>query len=346
MAFGYMGVVFINSNQYLVTSADLSDDRPRLESEATYAATSLGAHADPVGKIHVYDFTTVTGTLNIEANTYLLDELFADVTDNDGGAVNTDLNALALQLSNKLNCGGWVKNRRNPRHVLWYNNKYWSYDYGRAFWTTLSLGADEAQFVTCSLGLDIITDPSVIANDVEAGGDYIGQKFGIPDTLGTDLGPGAGYNTDYYSPLEPLANDKSARPLPYWATSVETTPALPAGVEVKAWSIDLNNNLQKRYSCSGETAYYHPGPAWIYPGTAELSASLTFVAPRTNSIVYLPSRFSVVDFVIGDSLQHGTTRRLRLENVENNKSSSSISQGDITTLKYDAGSFFRLPRLV
>jgi hypothetical protein len=207
------------------------------------------------------------------------------------------------------------------------------------------LSADAGQLVTCDLGLDVVVDASTETNDVETGDDYIRQKFGIANELGTELGPEPGYLTSVYSPLGPIAENVYTRPIPYWATLVETTPSLPYGVEVTSWRFEISNNLQKKYCCNAASTY-HPGPRWVYVGTADLNVSFTFVNPRTSDMVFLPSRFETVDFLIGDNVAHGGPCRIRIENIENNRSATAISMGETQTLSYDAGAFFKLPRIV
>jgi len=341
MSIGYQGIVFINSNQYLVTNADASNDRPRLESDAPFAATDKPGRSSPVGKVHLYDLTTVGLNLNTEANTYLISELFADTVDNVP-ASETNLDAIASIVASKNNCGGWVRNRQNPRNFLWYSNADWSYTYGKTFWNSLNLAASEGGYVTSDMSLDTIVDAPTGPNDVDFGGNYISQKFGINRTFVP--GPGFGYSTPKYSPWS-LATDKRQRPLPYWVTQVETTPALPDGIEVKAWSLDLTNNVQKRHSCSG-TAGDHPGPRWVTIGTMDVTFSMTLLSMRTSGTVYLPSRFSQVDLIIGDSDTHGQQQRLRFENVENSRQNTTISPTEIQHLTYDSSAFFKRPRLV
>jgi hypothetical protein len=321
----------------------MSGDRPRLESDAPFAATELGGRSSPVGKVHLYDLTTVGLNMNAEANTYLIQELFADTADNVPTSV-TDLDDIVTLLSTKANCGGWVKNRHNPRNVLWYSNAEWSYTYGKGFWVSLNLAASEGGMVTSDIALDVIVDAPTTIDDVDFGGNYVTQKFGIHNTLGGNLGPGAGYSMPDYSPWS-LAADKKMRPLPYWVTKVETTPALPAGIEVKAWSLDLTNSIQKRHSCSN-TAGNHPGPRWVTIGTMDVMFSMTLLSMRTTGTVYLPARFSQVDLVLGDNNTHGQIQRLRFENVENSRQNTTISPTEIQHLTYDSGAFFNKPRLV
>lgn len=355
MAVGYQGLVLLNDNQYPVTSGSITPRRNPLLSGASYVAGYGRVNASdpfkrPVGSVHLYDFESLTAELQFDVNNFLLDELFTNTDDNVSTDV-CDIDQVASTLGNKINTGGWALNRHNPRRLRWYNNKELKYQSGKAFWTNLELRTAPAELVTCSLGLEIIPDhPSDLpAVPLQLGDDYIEQKFGITKDV-DNLGPGNGYETDYFSPLTHGVHHDH-RPVPFWSVILTFEPALPDEVQVSEWTVSLTNPLQRHFTCAGSTETdVHPGPTFLSVGVSELNVSFTLHvvrSPSPGTLVELPMTFDAVTLTCWANETPLKRRSLRVERVESQELGTPlVDVGDLQRYDYSSLGFFTPPRLV
>jgi hypothetical protein len=315
MAVGYQGIVFLNGSQFLVTNGGIQTEVPVLRSEGTYAANRVsngqGNNVGAVDKVHLYDWDSVTGSLEIEANYNLVNMLFGS--------------------------GGWVDNRDESMTMIWYNNINRRRVYGDVFWTDLTLSTDEGSLVRCDLqfktllsrnGSNLPVERFIVADD------YIDQKFGIPSIP----------NPEGFS--HPLwFGDGSTRDaaIPFWKTQVFTSIALPLEVMIKSWEIHLTNPYEERFTCGGSTVPdpFHPGPSFIFVGTAEVTLSLTLVlvSEVTAELPLDLSGYSV-------SINLGTGQTITLRDVQGvGDNVPLVGVGDVQTYEYSANGFFGMPHL-
>ena len=219
MALGYAGLILIDNKQYLVTDGTVDHVRPEIASEGTYAARELNTATN---KVHIFDLDELSGGVNIDCNTELLDQLFNSAD-------------------------GWVTHRDEAKSFLWYSNQENDIEYGDAFWTRISLSAGAGAFLTSSIDMTMIpgTDPTIYPNyplptrNLQLGDDYISQKFGFA-SVGGAIVEG--------SPATPItfAASDIQKPIPYWKSLLvfedeNGDSVLPDNILVQNWSIDIKD---------------------------------------------------------------------------------------------------------
>lgn len=306
MAVGYQGAVFIDNKQFLVTGGSLATDNPRIDSEATYAAThpSTGP-AGAVGKVFIFDWENVTIGLDTEANYELIDLLFND----------TD---------------GWVKDRHLSKGIIWYNNQVLRKEYLDVFWTNMTLTMSESALVTCNgqykvllsrVGHDLPVETLRLADN------YIAQKFGISGMFAHPLS------------FDPTS-DQCA--IPYWRTVMTVGAGLPENVLIRGWELSMTNPFEERFTCGGDTTggSFHPGPAFYFVSTAEVTLSITFVLANDVD-TDVPRDLSDIQIDLGGG------RVIQVDTIRTTNDTMPLSGiGDVQTYEYAANAFYNMPRLI
>jgi hypothetical protein len=284
MALGYAGLILIDNKQYLVTDGTVDHVRPEIASEGTYAARELNTATN---KVHVFDLDELSGGVNIDCNTELLDQLF----DSDAG---------------------WVTHRDEARSFLWYSNQENDIEYGDAFWTRISLSAGAGSFLTSSIDMVMIpgTDPESAPNyplptrNLQLGDNYINQKYGFASENGAIV------EDDPATPIS-FSSPAIQQPIPYWKSlilfeDINGDSVLPENVYIQNWSLEINNPVSRRNLCqavSGTNS--HPGPQLIQVGLANLTLNVTFVT------VITPESGESRKFEVPESFWNA---RIRIEN--------------------------------
>jgi len=342
MALGYQGLILLDGYQYLVIDGNLDHVRPLIASEGTYAPNTI---AEATGRVHTFDLDELTGGFNIDTNANLLDTLFD---------VDT----------------GWITQRDQSKSLLWYSNKENDYEFGDAFWTRASLSAGPGSILTTSM--DVVMIPGAETDDFEdnpfdslndyplptrhlqAGDDYIGQKFGFE------------VSGDITKPID-FAKPPLYQPIPYWQTKFNLDDLsgnpLPDGIYVTNWSLEMTNNISRRNVCmAARYTEDHPGPTLIQIGMASVTLNLSFVTVITpgaegSKDFLIPERFSNVTINIGSDAAPRILSLGRMDaSIDGNEESTSIQQssdatnitgaGSLTEMTYIASGYFTLPHLI
>jgi len=162
MAIGYEGLARLNNVQVLFKNGSVSRQRPILNSEGTYGASTAST---AVGNVHLYDFDMITASCELDVNSRLLSLLFND----------------------------WVQNRETPKQITWWTKENQILSFvtdndlaNSAYWTSINLSTSSGSLVNCSLSFehlaatDLVTIP---VHNLEVAYKYIYQKFGFSSPL-------------------------------------------------------------------------------------------------------------------------------------------------------------------